>query len=298
VLRTRQRQETRTGFIPIVCIFLYSYKSNEQKGSSKLTRKNMGILDKINWTLVWTVFAGLITILAGFAQWSDKRKEERNAKLSEAKAEKATNELTELQKENNRKTDDLSKANAKIAELATEIKNLVTGGNSIPFLRLTTSTGFTAENPPLRYFNIQFNLVNHGEYPLHNVVCKIADLYTYDMITEHGLISRIMGSGVSIYSPSKEEIKAWRPESISGPITLTLNKTYPVYIAILSSEIRSSTNFQKLIYPVEIEWSNGSLKLYVEVDFVKDAVEIKHVELVVNGKESKEDYHKFVSINI
>ena len=256
-----------------------------------LQKKKMSIIEKLNWSLILGILAGIIAISAAIAQWSEKKKEEVKANLSEEKADKAQKELKSLQLENLNKTNDLAKAYKEIANLQNELKNEITGGNSAPMLNVAVTKIITDKNVNKSYFILSFDIINKGKYPLQNLKCTVYDNWGIAM-QRYGVKHFRDGLSFGISHPTENDIKNYKVANHFDIGTITNGKTYQLYVTTISPELSNLTSFG---YPVEIQWNNGSLLYFVNLKAEVNSVKLESVELSLNGNPIK-DYTTFLKV--
>jgi hypothetical protein len=249
-------------------------------------------MDNINWSLILGVFAGIIAIGAAMAQWNEKKNEERKALISEQKADTAQKELKAIQLENLKKTNDLAEAYKQIARLQNEIKNEITGGNSTPLLKLTTTKIITDEKSRKNYFIIFFDMQNEGKYPLQNLKCTIYDNWGLEML-KHGVKHFRDGLSFGFNPNTQDDVKNYRPANHFDIGTVTVGKAYPLYTTTFSPQLPNHNPFS---YTVEIQWYSGSLVYFINLTTENENVTIESVELLLNGKHVT-NYQKFLVFN-
>lgn len=239
----------------------------------------MSFFEKINWTLVLGIFAGLIVIAAAFASWNQKKKDDRESALNKQKAENAQADMRALQVENLNKTNKLANAYKKIISIQSKLINEVTGGDNKPFLMLTTTKLMLDSRSGKKYFILSFDIINKGDYSLQNVKATVYDFWSRNSL-ENGIKYFRDGMAAGFMAVKPDEHEKFNPiNHIDNIHTITKNKPYPLYTTTFCPEI---TDQIQPNYQVEITWYNGSFTYFINLKKVGNKLNLDSVELLLN----------------
>jgi len=181
---------------------------------------------------------GVLAVVLAIVQSQEKEASKKLAAENQAKLEKAQQELQAKQDDNLRKTEDLVVANEQIAKLQEELRNQITGGNSLPRVLMFASLKQHVEDKDrnVDYYIIYFDLINTGKYPLHNIKCTISDLMRYDMLKK-GIMHNRDGAGSGSYDGSAQrELKTYTPTHHFDIGTITTENRYVLYTTTYTPE--------------------------------------------------------------
>jgi hypothetical protein len=252
----------------------------------------MNWIEKINWTLVFGIFAGLIAVATSLASWSEKKKQARESELNKLRAEKAQADIKTLQLENLNKADELLRAYKKISDLQDELKNEITGGNNKPILRLTTSKLILDNRSGKKYFILFFDILNSGKYALQNMRATVYDNWGGPML-KFGVKHFRDGLSFGTMQPTSDEISHYNPTHHFDNIgAVPPNNTYPLYTTTFSEEL---SNLDNPGYTVETKWYNGAFTFFIHLKVTAEIIQIEMVELTLNGE--KIDYRGHFEFN-
>ena len=191
-----------------------------------------------------------------------------------------------MQLESLKKTNELAEAYKQIANLQTELRNEITGGDSKPILLLTASK-IIENGSKKKYFIIFFDILNISEYSIQNVKASVNDMYGMEML-KYGVQVVREGLVYKELKPTTNDYNNYNPANqFDGIGSIPKDTKYSLYTTTYSQELsKKNPN-----YSVKINWFSGHFTYFIHLKAEGETLNFDSAVLIYNGK--RIDYHKF-----
>ncbi|WP_442588991.1 hypothetical protein ACSBL2_23490 [Pedobacter sp. AW31-3R] len=215
-------------------------------------------MDKNLIILIFAIVSSLAALGLGFAQYLAAKEDKKDADDSKAEAQSFQRKLEQVTKEQKETLEELAGVYKKNAEQEEEFRKYMTGGNNLPILNLRAIK--RTDRPEIGDFvEVQLDIENEGNYPFHNVVVGIEDLFGFELYNKVRITRSPNGSYALDGKPKQVDFEDYKSSTEvalnsipkkSKPIPI-YTRCYPAY------EIMKQTGMS-----LHVSWNSGKIVYY------------------------------------